>query len=421
MSSTSSWGMRPVALGLSLLAVAGGHSAYEASAKTVAISVDGHQQHLRTHGGTVRDALSAAHLTVGAHDLLAPAKGTKLKDGSAIVLRRGRQLRLTIDGQPRDVWVTATSVNEALEQVGLGTAGALLSADRSRAVPLKGFSLDVRTRKVVQFLDAGKPRRVGTNAVVVSDLVSQLHLTLREQDKLSVPLTAPVRNGLVLAVTRIDGGQKGVDEALPFATQHRPDSSMYKGTSKVIQQGRIGVLHRNYKLTYTNHKLTKRVLTSARRTVLPVPEIILIGTKARPVAHHSVGGADGLNWGALANCESGGNPRSVSSNGQYRGLYQFSLGTWHGVGGSGDPIRPTARSCSTSAAAARRGPSAAATCRCSSPPRTSAGSRPSWTCARPSSSGRTSSSTPTPSGASCARPASGSTTSWWRSAPGSGR
>ena len=34
-------GLRPAALGLSLLAVAGGHAAYEASAKTVAISVDG--------------------------------------------------------------------------------------------------------------------------------------------------------------------------------------------------------------------------------------------------------------------------------------------------------------------------------------------------------------------------------------------
>ena len=47
---------------------------------------------------------------------------------------------------------------------------------------------------------------------------------------------------------------------------------------------------------------------------------------------------DGLNWAALAECESGGNPRAVSANGRYRGLYQFDLSTWRSVGGSGDPI-----------------------------------------------------------------------------------
>jgi hypothetical protein len=39
----------------------------------------------------------------------------------------------------------------------------------------------------------------------------------------------------------------------------------------------------------------------------------------------------------IANCESGGNPRAVSANGQSRGKYQFTRETWAGVGGSGDP------------------------------------------------------------------------------------
>ena len=47
---------------------------------------------------------------------------------------------------------------------------------------------------------------------------------------------------------------------------------------------------------------------------------------------------DGLNWAALAECESGGNPQAVSPNGRYRGLYQFDLSTWRSVGGTGDPI-----------------------------------------------------------------------------------
>ena len=47
-------------------------------------------------------------------------------------------------------------------------------------------------------------------------------------------------------------------------------------------------------------------------------------------------------WGkqrlrAIAACESHGNPRAVGGGGAYRGMYQFSVGTWSVVGGTGDP------------------------------------------------------------------------------------
>lgn len=40
----------------------------------------------------------------------------------------------------------------------------------------------------------------------------------------------------------------------------------------------------------------------------------------------------------IAECESGGNPTAVSPGGRYRGKYQFSMGTWRGLGGRGDPV-----------------------------------------------------------------------------------
>lgn len=40
---------------------------------------------------------------------------------------------------------------------------------------------------------------------------------------------------------------------------------------------------------------------------------------------------------SIAACESGGDPRIVSSDGTYRGKYQFDFGTWESVGGHGDP------------------------------------------------------------------------------------
>ena len=49
------------------------------------------------------------------------------------------------------------------------------------------------------------------------------------------------------------------------------------------------------------------------------------------------GGVSQATLDAIGACESGGDPTAVSSDGSYRGKYQFDYGTWASVGGSGDP------------------------------------------------------------------------------------
>ena len=44
----------------------------------------------------------------------------------------------------------------------------------------------------------------------------------------------------------------------------------------------------------------------------------------------------GVNWDAVAACESGGNWGTATGNGYYGGL-QFTMSTWHANGGSGSP------------------------------------------------------------------------------------
>jgi hypothetical protein len=61
---------------------------------------------------------------------------------------------------------------------------------------------------------------------------------------------------------------------------------------------------------------------------------VLVGTKKLP---ENSPAADGLNWAALAGCESGGNPAAYNPVGPFYGLYQFMQGTWNAVGGVGLP------------------------------------------------------------------------------------
>jgi hypothetical protein len=49
------------------------------------------------------------------------------------------------------------------------------------------------------------------------------------------------------------------------------------------------------------------------------------------------GGVSQETLDAIGACESGGDPTAVSSDGTYRGKYQFDYGTWESMGGTGDP------------------------------------------------------------------------------------
>ena len=78
--------------------------------KTVTVVDDGRAQEVGTMAGTVQGALDDAQLTVGDHDTVAPGLDARIDDGMQIVIERGRLLTLTIDGQTRQVWTTAATL-----------------------------------------------------------------------------------------------------------------------------------------------------------------------------------------------------------------------------------------------------------------------------------------------------------------------
>jgi peptidoglycan hydrolase-like protein with peptidoglycan-binding domain len=63
-----------------------------------------------------------------------------------------------------------------------------------------------------------------------------------------------------------------------------------------------------------------------------------IGSGAAPAGPAPAATADAAaTLARIAACESGGNATAVSSDGRYRGKYQFDRDTWRRMGGSGDP------------------------------------------------------------------------------------
>ncbi|MFC8915043.1 ubiquitin-like domain-containing protein [Streptomyces sp. NPDC057116] len=314
--------------------LAGGTSAFVAEDKAVRLSVDGVPRTMHTFADDVSELLADEGLDVGEHDLVAPAPHEALAAGDEVVLRYGRPVTLTLDGQRRRIWTTARTVGEALRGLGVRAEGAYLSVSRSAAISRRGLALDVRTERTVTFMADGRERTIRTNAATVREAVDQAGIVLGGQDTTSVPLGSFPRDGQTISVMRITAGKEVREEPIPYEVEKVEDPTLYTGTEVVERQGRQGSRRVTYAVRTVNgvKQRPRRIAEEVVRE--PVDRRVLVGTKPMP---DSVAGADHLNWDALAQCESGGRPDAVDSSGTYGGLYQFDPGTWRSLGGSGVP------------------------------------------------------------------------------------
>jgi uncharacterized protein YabE (DUF348 family) len=321
---------------LLLLSIVGGTIGFVATQKTVTLSVDGTPRVIHTFAGTVGEMLDRQGIDVGEHDAVTPAASEPIADGETVALRYGRLLNLTLDGEKRQIWVTARSVSEALSQLGMRAEGAYLSASRSMSIGRSGLKLAIRTEKDLSIAADGAVTDLSTTAATVADALDEAGITLGPDD-----LVAPTRGTMLtedtsITVTRVTSEELAQTVAIPNQVETRQDPSLYKDQTKVLQAGSQGARVLRFRVVKYNGKEAYRIGLGDAVTKQPVNEIRVVGTRSRPAAPPPGGGGSysggSTVWDRLAQCESGGNWSINTGNGYYGGL-QFSLGTWLAYGG----------------------------------------------------------------------------------------
>jgi uncharacterized protein YabE (DUF348 family) len=314
-----------------LLSATGGSAMAMAMDKDVTVDVDGMNQQVRTYSSTVGQVLEDDGITLGAHDAVSPSPTASIADGGTIMLERGRQLKVTVDGVEQDYWTRATTVSAALDELGVNTKGAWVSTAADTAVPLQGMSISIRTPKTVTLVDGAEaPQAITTTDATVGDVLADNHISVGNQDSVNPGLNDQVTPGMQIAISRTGTQTVTVTQSVPFQVQKIQDSTMNEGTSQVTTPGVNGSEQVTYRITSVNGKQTAKVQLSATVTTQPVTEVERVGTAPLP--------GDAV-WDEIAKCESGGNWSINTGNGYYGGL-QFNLATWDSNGGQAYATRP---------------------------------------------------------------------------------
>ncbi|HEX2174321.1 MAG TPA: ubiquitin-like domain-containing protein [Nocardioidaceae bacterium] len=270
------------ATALVLVGVVGGAVAYSAGNKTVTLSVDGRAQQVVTRAATVADVLAAQGIETGRHDAVAPSPDSTVDDGTRIAVRFGRPLDLTVDGDGQTYWVTATSVDSALDQLGLRFSDADLSASRSAPIGRAGLDLTVRTEKRITLVAGGRKARKVTTAVTVGQALQDLKVGVDKDDEVRPRTTSPIDDGSRVHVVRIEQQTRKVEVEVPNETVVTYDDSMLEGRERVRRPGRDGLRVDTYKVVLADgeQRSRKRVGSTVRTT--PVDRVEVHGTKEPP-------------------------------------------------------------------------------------------------------------------------------------------
>ncbi|ANS26668.1 transglycosylase family protein [Rhodococcus opacus] len=297
--------------------------------KNVTLDVDGEKISLSTMTTSVDAALSDAGYSISDRDVVAPERDATLSDGDTVVLRRAREVSLTVDGQPKTVWTTALTVEDALKQFELGE-DVHVSASRSQRLPLDGAALDVLNPLVVKLADGALPvTDVRMAAPTVGDFLAAHGAPLEQADTVVPAADTPLTDGMDVTVTR-DRTETKV-ETLPLAPEEQriEDPTMNKSRTVVENPGLPGVQDVTFAVNTVNGKEVGRSQVSATVTTPAQPKVIRVGakpgTEVPPVENGSV-------WDALAQCEATGNWAINTGNGFFGGV-QFDQNTWERQGG----------------------------------------------------------------------------------------
>jgi uncharacterized protein YabE (DUF348 family) len=277
----------------------------------------------------VIDVVQENGFAVFEHDDVYPAAQVEVHNADNIVLRRSRPLQISLDGQAvKQVWTTATTVDEALAQLAM-TDTAPAAASRGSRVPLAGMALPVVSAKTVQINDGGAIRSVHLPAPNVAGLLNAAGAPLLDSDQVVPGPTSPIVDGMQIQVTR--NRIQRVTERIPLPPISRriEDPEMNISRQVVEDPGTPGTQDVTFAVATVNGVETGR-LPVANVVVAPARDAVLRvgakpGTEVPQVSNGSI-------WDAIAGCEAGGNWAINTGNGFYGGV-QFDQGTWEASGG----------------------------------------------------------------------------------------
>jgi uncharacterized protein YabE (DUF348 family) len=256
-----------------------GIAAFAAAHKTVTVTLDGESRQVSTFASTVEGLLAQQNVVVGEYDLVAPGVGAQVPRFGEVVVRTAHPLDVVIDGRSQTIWTTASTVEEALADLGVRAGESDLSVARSASVVDLTEAVEVSTPKELIIAVDGELLPVYSAAPTVRELLGEVGVVLGPDDVVEPGLASAPLSGQRVTVHRAAATSGTETVVIPFDVVEQADPTLTKGVKKIKTPGKAG----QKVVTYTavvagGVEISREVIVEAV-TQGPVTQVVLVGTK----------------------------------------------------------------------------------------------------------------------------------------------
>ncbi|WP_075620351.1 G5 and 3D domain-containing protein [Paenisporosarcina indica] len=246
---------------------------------TVAFTVNGKQQDIRTHADTVGDLLNEHNIQVSKADLVSPSVNTLIEDGISIEWEQAKKITITVDGKEQTIQTTADQVSQVLTEANIEVSEHDKLTPELDAKVGPNENIAIEKAFPVTLVDGVNEKKIWSTSTTVADFLKQQEIQMNEFDRVEQRMEDLVIPNDVIQVVRVEKVTDVVEAATNFAVETRIDKNILKGKEKVVQEGKEGLTKRTYEIVSENGKQVSRVLKSEDVVKEPLKKVVAVGTK----------------------------------------------------------------------------------------------------------------------------------------------
>ena len=253
---------------------------------TVNVIADGQTIKVTTSEQSARVILEQAGLTLGEKDWLDTSSftvGKSAKRGNQLVIKRAMPVAIDDNGDVTEVLIAGT-VADALEEAGLTCRPADKMNYKESDLLVENMTIKITRAFTVDVIADGKQMEAEFLSGTVADVLSKLEITLGEEDEVSPSLTTELKAGNTVRVYRVTYEERTATESIRFETIHKTSAQVFKGETKVEQEGKTGTKDVVYRDKLVDGKVSKSIKLSEKVVEPAQNKIVVSGTKIRVLA-----------------------------------------------------------------------------------------------------------------------------------------
>ena len=230
-------------------------------------------------GDTVEQVLLENSIVLKDADEITPARETVVEGDTQVEIRRACQVVVLADGKQTTVTRIGGTVEDALKEAGV-TVGEEDSLNYDKDEPLfDKMHIRVTRMMKVRITADGETREVETSAQTVEDVLKKFQVELDEDDRVEPEGKTKVTEGMEITVHRVEVKEELKTEEVPFETKYQDTDSLYEGETQVKTQGVAGEKEVTYEVTFVDGEEESREAVSEKVTKEPTTEVVVQGTK----------------------------------------------------------------------------------------------------------------------------------------------